>query len=163
MDNISVRPFSMDDLERIQDIAFEAWQPIFKGYREQIGDDLFEQSRPDPNCKRKELQTRAENSPERIVVAVDKNGNIAGFATYDLDHQLKIGTIGSNAVDKAMGLKGVGQAMYAELFRRFKDAGMTAARVTTGLDDGHAPARRAYERAGFGEFSLPSVTYFKKL
>ena len=84
MDNISVRPFTMDDLERIQDIAFEAWQPIFKGYREQIGDDLFEQSRPDPNCKRKELQTRAENSPERIVVAVDKNGNkILKWCYYD--------------------------------------------------------------------------------
>ena len=124
---------------------------------------MFEQSRPDPDCKRKEVLLRAENSPERIIVAEDESGNIAGFATYDLDHERKIGIIGSNAVDKSMGLKGVGQAMYAEIFRRFKQAGMTAAQVTTGLDDGHAPARRAYQRAGFGEFSLPSVTYFKKL
>ena len=163
MDKIIVRPFQAEDLERIQDIAFEAWQPIFKGYREQIGDELFEQSRPDPNGKRKEVLLRSENSPERIIVAVDEKGNIAGFATYDLDHNRKIGIIGSNAVDKTLGLKGVGQAMYAELFRRFKESGMTAAQVTTGLDDGHAPARRAYERAGFGEFKLPSVTYFKKL
>ena len=153
----------MKDLCRLQDIAFEAWQPIFQGYRQQIGDDLFEQSRPDPDGKRKEVLFRAENSPERIIVAEDESGNIAGFATYDLDHERKIGIIGSNAVDKSMGLKGVGQAMYAEIFRRFKQAGMTAAQVTTGLDDGHAPARRAYQRAGFGEFSLPSVTYFKKL
>ena len=34
--------------------------------------------------------------------------------------------------------------------------------VTTGLDDGHAPARRAYEKAGF-EKNLPSLTYYKKL
>lgn len=153
----------MKDLCRLQDIAFEAWQPIFQGYRQQIGDDLFEQSRPDPDGKRKEVLFRAENSPERIIVAEDENGNIAGFAAYDLDHERKIGIISSNAVDKSMGLKGVGQAMYAEIFRRFKQAGMTAAQVTTGLDDGHAPARRAYQRAGFGEFSLPSVTYFKKL
>ena len=153
----------MADLIRIQDIAFEAWQPIFRGYRQQISDELFEQSRPDPDCKRKEILDRAENSPERIIVAVDNNGNIAGFATYDLDFDRKIGIIGSNAVDKTLGLKGVGQAMYAEIFRRFKEAGMTAAQVTTGLDDGHAPARKAYQRAGFGEFSLPSVTYFKKL
>ena len=77
MDKIVVRPFKMEDLERIQDIAFEAWQPIFKGYREQIGDDLFEQSRPDPNGKRKEVLWRAENSPERIIIAVDENNNIA--------------------------------------------------------------------------------------
>ena len=163
MSSIKIRPFDMKDLCRLQDIAFEAWQPIFQGYRQQIGDDLFEQSRPDPDGKRKEVLFRAENSPERIIVAEDESGNIAGFATYDLDHERKIGIIGSNAVDKSMGLKGVGQAMYAEIFRRFKQAGMTAAQVTTGLDDGHAPARRAYQRAGFGEFSLPSVTYFKKL
>ena len=34
--------------------------------------------------------------------------------------------------------------------------------VTTGGDDGHAPARRAYESVGFREF-LPSRRYFKKL
>ena len=39
--------------------------------------------------------------------------------------------------------------MYQAVFERFKAEGMQAAMVTTGLDDAHAPARRAYERAGF--------------
>ena len=42
------------------------------------------------------------------------------------------------------------------------DIGALAVRVTTGADDAHAPARRAYEKAGF-EKSLSSVTYYKKL
>ncbi|MBT4097360.1 MAG: GNAT family N-acetyltransferase, partial [Gemmatimonadetes bacterium] len=34
--------------------------------------------------------------------------------------------------------------------------------VGTGLDDAHAPARRAYERAGF-DIAQQDVTYYKKL
>ena len=39
---------------------------------------------------------------------------------------------------------------------------MTYAKVATGLDDAHAPARRAYERAGF-DIKVEDVTYYKKL
>lgn len=37
--------------------------------------------------------------------------------------------------------------------------GMKYATVSTGLDDGHAPARRAYEKMGFSK-NLPSVKYY---
>ena len=40
--------------------------------------------------------------------------------------------------------------------------GMKIITVNTGLDEGHAPARRAYERAGFTA-PLESVTYSKLL
>ena len=43
-----------------------------------------------------------------------------------------------------------------------RQEGMIAVTVSTGLDEGHAPARRAYERAGF-EKHLDSVTYCKML
>jgi hypothetical protein len=39
---------------------------------------------------------------------------------------------------------------------------MGYARVTTGGDPAHAPARRGYEKAGFGA-DLPSVTYHREL
>lgn len=42
-----------------------------------------------------------------------------------------------------------------------KDAGMSIAMVETGGDPGHAPARRTYEKLGFG--LLPISRYFKKL
>ena len=41
-------------------------------------------------------------------------------------------------------------------------AGMTFCKVATGLDDAHAPARRAYEKAGFDK-SVPSITYYRTL
>jgi hypothetical protein len=45
---------------------------------------------------------------------------------------------------------------------RLRTAGMGYARVTTGGDPAHAPARRGYEKAGFGA-DLPSVTYHREL
>jgi hypothetical protein len=43
----------------------------------------------------------------------------------------------------------------------FKEQGMKLALVGTGGDPGHAPARRAYERAGYT--ALPLVNYYKDL
>ena len=74
----------------------------------------------------------------------------------------KIGIISNNAVDPCCGVKGVGQEMYRAVLEYFRKAGMLLAQVTTGLDEAHAPARRAYERAGFG-LHTESVTYTMKL
>jgi len=52
--------------------------------------------------------------------------------------------------------------MYDFVMERMKEAGMKAVRVNTGADEAHAPARRAYEKAGF-ERSIPSVMYYREL
>ena len=82
--------------------------------------------------------------------------------TMFIDPERCIGTILNNAVDPAAQGQGVGTAMYERVLTLFRDAGMEYARVHTGLDEGHAPARRAYEKAGF-DLSIPDVTYYQKL
>jgi hypothetical protein len=42
-----------------------------------------------------------------------------------------------------------------------REQGVIVAMVETGADEGHAPARRCYERSGFG--LLVAARYFKKL
>jgi hypothetical protein len=42
-----------------------------------------------------------------------------------------------------------------------RQAGLPVAMIDTGGDDGHAPARRVYERAGYTP--MPIVRYFKAL
>jgi hypothetical protein len=42
-----------------------------------------------------------------------------------------------------------------------RESGMRVAMIGTGGDPGHAPARRAYDKAGYT--ALPSVQYFKAL
>lgn len=43
-----------------------------------------------------------------------------------------------------------------------KNEGMIYATVSTGLDDAHTPARRAYEKADFDK-ALENVRYYKEL
>ena len=52
--------------------------------------------------------------------------------------------------------------MYGFALQRMREAGMTAATVGTGGDPSHAPARRAYEKAGFGP-ALPTVYFYRSL
>jgi GNAT superfamily N-acetyltransferase len=58
--------------------------------------------------------------------------------------------------------KGIGPRQYEFIFEKLKSLGAIAVKVTTGFDDAHAPARRAYEKAGFCA-NTKSITYFKKL
>ena len=52
--------------------------------------------------------------------------------------------------------------MYGFLKGELLKKGCQYARVHTGLDDGHAPARRAYERTGFAH-PVPRIVYYMPL
>jgi GNAT superfamily N-acetyltransferase len=56
---------------------------------------------------------------------------------------------------------GIGTALLTVALTWMRDAGMAVAMVETGGDPGHAPARRTYERLGFGV--VPIARYYKKL
>ena len=96
------------------------------------------------------------------MVAEAAEGQVVGFVTYQLDHDLRVGEIGNNAVDPAWQGHGIATRLYQEVLDHLRAAGMRVARVTTGLDDGHAPARAAYEKVGFG-VGAPSVTLYQEL
>ena len=59
-------------------------------------------------------------------------------------------------------VKSLNRQMYGAVLAHFPEQGMRFAEVRTGLDEAHAPARRAYERTGFN-IRHEDVTYFKKL
>jgi ribosomal protein S18 acetylase RimI-like enzyme len=58
--------------------------------------------------------------------------------------------------------RGIAAALYQAALAKMRANGMRAVRVTTGLDEGHAPARAAYQKAGF-IVGLPSITYYQDL
>jgi len=157
-----IRRYQDEDLSIIADIGKRAWINIYKMYEGAYGSELFSLLIPDQDvAKEEQIKEHVLNHPDWIYIC-EENGKIVGFVTFSIERGRKIGQIGNNAVDPECGLKGIGQQMYAEVFRRFKDEGMLYAQVTTGLDDTHAPARRAYERAGFN-IKKEDVTYFKRL
>jgi len=157
-----IRKYKDGDLSVIADIAKRAWLKIYDMYQDTYGRELFSLLVPDKDtAKEKQIKDHVLNHPDWIYIC-EENGKIVGFITFAIHRERKIGEIGNNAVDPECGLKGIGQQMYGEVFKRFKDEGMLYAQVTTGLDDTHLRARRAYERAGFN-IKKEDVTYFRKL
>lgn len=96
------------------------------------------------------------------VHVAEVSGSVVGFVAIQLDHETRVGEIGLNAVHPGHAGRGIGTAMYDFALSRMKAAGRRAANVATGGEAGHAPARRAFEKAGF-TVQIPSVWLVRKL
>ena len=157
-----IRKYEPGDLTEIMDIANRAWRKIYKMFREAYGDELFQLIVPDETTsKGEQIKAHCSRRPEWVLIC-EEEGCIAGFVTFALDTDRKIGAIGNNARDPDCDLKGIGQQMYKAVLEYFREHGMVYAKVHTGLDYAHAPARRAYERAGFN-IRHEDVDYYMKL
>ena len=144
-----IRLAAENDLPRICEIAKAAWTKIFDHLEAAYGKELYNTVNPDcRNSKTPWVHKFFTEHPDWLYVA-ERNGKVVGFIAFTMNFNTMTGTISNNAVDPACGEKGVGQEMYQAVLERFKKAGLKAAMVTTGNDPAHAPARRAYERAGF--------------
>jgi len=156
-----IRSYKPDDLPVIMDIANRAWRPIHHMFRETYGEELFNLLTPDvATVKGKQIESHARKYPEWIYIC-EEAGKVVGFVTFLLDTEKGIGQIGNNAVDPECSLKGIGQQLYKAVLDYFRRHAMRYATVFTGLDEAHARARKAYERAGFNIRHDDTVYYMK--
>jgi ribosomal protein S18 acetylase RimI-like enzyme len=157
-----IRTYQEKDIERIMEIGNAAWQEIYRMYRQVYGEELYKAIIPDEKTKKGlEVKGFAEAHPQWLFIC-EEEGCVVGFITFRLDYNKRIGEIGNNAVDLNYRQKGIGQQMYKAVLEQFRKEGMLFAKVHTGLDYAHAPARKAYERAGFN-IHHEDVSYFMKL
>lgn len=160
MEQITVRDLRDADVEQLVAIAVAAWEPIYGHYRQQLGDEIFDMCYPNwDEEKSRQIRVACASKSVHVLVAT-RNDKPVGFVTFVCDG--KVGTIGNNAVHPSCQRQGIASRLYQQAFQRMREMGMKAARVNTGLDPSHAPARRAYEKAGFDR-QLPSVEYFCSL
>lgn len=158
---MNMRPYCSEDLEKVMDIANIAWQPIRKMSRETLGDTIADLLNPAGDDRSKGLQVKAQIESGNYRIAVcEHEKEIVGFITFSINGIW--GEICNNGALSSAGVKGIGQIMYKYALEEFRKAGVKVVKVTTGLDWAHAPARRAYERAGFKKH-LDSTTYFMEL
>lgn len=160
MDEIKIVPAAEEHMQAIGDIAIAAWTPIREVFRRDIGDELYNAFFDGwQKAKREGVEKQARSGRGYVALL---NGEVVGFISYAMSADGKSGEICGNAVNPEIRGKGIGPKMYDFVLNKMKEEGAEYATVNTGLDDGHAPARRAYEKAGF-EKSLPSIRYYKKL
>jgi len=161
--NVVLRPAGTDDLPRLEEVRQAAFAPVFASFRSILGEDIYNlaQAREDEAQGALLAALLAPASHWEVYVA-DRDGIVVGFVSVQLNLDTQVGEIGLNAVHPAYAGKGIGTAMYNFAITRMKEAGMRVATVATGGDASHAPARRAYEKAGF-TVQIPSVWLCRKL
>ena len=161
---VILRDLQPGDVESAAQIAVAAWEPIFGYFRSVMGEEMLSLCYPHGWQEVKETQVRGACRGEggASVVVAEVDGQVVGFISYYIQRTATVAEIGNNAVHPDWQGHGIGPQMYEHVFQRLRERGVQVVRVRTGGDPAHAPARRAYEKAGF-DVSLPEVTYYRML
>lgn len=158
-----IRAYAPSDLPTLHTIRAAAFAPVFASFRSIVGPEIAalglaasEQEQADL------LDAIAKPDSGHTIAVAEANNALIGFASWKPDIASGIGEITLNAVHPDHSGKGIGTALYAHALAALKAAGMQLATVGTGGDPSHAPARRAYEKAGFS-VHIPSIYMYRKL
>jgi GNAT superfamily N-acetyltransferase len=158
----TIRPFAERDAEALLDLSLRAWAPVIPSIEEAFGPELYRLLTPDFRAeKRDEIAafSGAHKAFDAWVAEIDAHP--VGFVALRLDAKTGLGEVYLLAVDPDHQRDGIGMQLMELACDEMRRGGMVAAMVETGCDPGHAPARRAYEKAGF--VNVPAARYFKQL
>jgi ribosomal protein S18 acetylase RimI-like enzyme len=160
---VLIRGVAASDAPRLEEVRQAAFSPVFASFRAILGEDIYQvaQARADEAQADYLVSLLAHDSAWEVYVA-EQAGIVIGFVSLQVNRDTTIGEIGLNAVHPDWAGAGIGTAMYDFAVKRMREAGMLVATVSTGGDPSHAPARRAYEKAGF-TVGIPSVWLCQKL
>jgi ribosomal protein S18 acetylase RimI-like enzyme len=160
---VEIRSFEASDLEHLQSLRALAFEPVFRSFREIVGVEIADVALASAEEEQAELLEKLvdPDSPDQVFVT-ETEGKIVGFVSMSLDHRNSTGEIGLNAVHPDHRDQGVGTRLYEFVLQQMREAGMAAATVGVGGDPSHAPARRAYEKAGFGP-TIPNLWMYRSL
>lgn len=167
---VRIEAYHAHHLDAVIRLSLRAWTPVFESIQNALDADVYQAFYPD------HWRVSQQQAVENVCAAEDTNvwvakvfdrpeskdaGSVAGFVAVKLHSEDSMGEIYMVAVDPDFQGQGIGTALTKFALDWMKKAGMSIAMVETGSDPGHAPARRTYEKAGFGLF--PVARYFKKL
>jgi len=158
---IHIEPYIKDQHESaVVDLSLRAWAPVFVSLEQVFEPAVYQDFYPDG------WRISQENAVKDTCASADFNTWVAtsertpvGFVAIKL--HATYGEIYMIAVDPDRQKQGIALKLTAHALDWMKGKGATIAMVETGGDPGHGPARRTYEKAGFGLF--PVARYFKKL
>lgn len=162
-ENVIFVPIVPEHSEDIRKIAIAGWTPIRKSQKALIGEEFYSVKFEnwEENKGNSILNRAFSGDPDICCFSAVADGRIAGFLTSRIDASgEQLLTVCDNCVSPEFAGKGIGSSMYRRIIAEAKNRGARYAAVETGLDVGHAPARRAYEKAGFTRsIAVETVTY----
>ncbi len=157
-----IEPYGDSKLDAIVELSLRAWEPVFESLRAAMEPGVFRAFYRDDwrAAQRAAVESVCADGDVDVWVA-SEDSRTAGFVALKLHREDRMGEIYMIAVDPDFQRRGVAAGLTRHSVEWFQQAGMSIAMVETGGDPGHAPARRAYESAGFR--LLPVARYFKTL
>jgi GNAT superfamily N-acetyltransferase len=158
----TIRAYELEDRADVVELSLRAWAPVHDSMREVMGREVFDlHHRPDWRTKQQRDVESVLADEKATVWIAERDGAVVGFAAAILHADEQMGELWMMAVDPDQQNHGLGTELTNVATDWMREAGMTHAVISTGGDDGHAPARRTYEKAGYSPF--PGVNYFKAL
>jgi len=158
---MQIRPYDDQHLDAVIRLSLRAWAPVFASLEQALTPEIFQELHPDWRAGQKQAVEAVCAGQDTHIWVAEEDGLPVGFVAVKLHHPGQLGEIYMLAVDPDYQRRGYGSALTDFALAWLKAAGMSVAMVETGGDPGHAPARRTYEKSGFG--LLPIARYFKKL
>jgi ribosomal protein S18 acetylase RimI-like enzyme len=159
---VTIRPVCEADVEDLVQLSLLAWAPVFPSFRQILGEGIYKLIWPDwRGGQREAVEKVCRDGDKTPVYVAELDGTAVGFVAYQLNPRDKTGEVQLLAVHPDYQNHGIGTELNAFALNKMKAAGITLARVETGGDTSHAPARRCYEKAGYT--ALPLVRYFRDL
>lgn len=157
------RPYTPADLPALHAIRTAAFAPVFASFRSIVGPEIAALGLATAEQEQGDLlDAIAKPDSGHTLAVAEINGDPVGFVSWKPNIAPLVGEVTLNAVHPDHGGKGIGTALYEHALAALKAAGMQLATVGAGGDPSHAPARRAYEKAGF-RVSLPSIYMYRML
>ena len=143
-------------------LSLAAWAPVFDSFRQILGAGIYRAIWPDWRESQREcIEAVCRDGSGTTVLVAEVDGLVVGFLAYEVQPKDRTAEVTLLAVDPAYQNQGIGTELNLVALDRMRERGVELARVETGGDASHAPARRSYEKAGYT--GLPLVRYFKKL
>lgn len=158
----NIRPVRDEDVEALVHLTLEAFVPVFRSFEQMLGPAIYRMIWPDWRTgQQKAVETFCRDREHYSVWVAEVGGRPVGATACVVDAKDRTGEVQFLVVDPAHQNRGVGTALNLFALERMRESGVRLARVETGDDSSHAPARRSYEKAGY--IPMPLVRYFKNL
>ncbi len=158
----AIRPYRADDASEVVALSLRAWATVHDSMRAVMGEEVFGRLYGDDwRARQRSDVEEALADPDMEVWVAEGDGAVVGFVAAIVKPDEHLGEIYMLAVDPDRQNRGLGTRLTDVATDWIRAAGMPVAMVSTGGDEGHAPARRTYEKAGYSPF--PAAHYLKAL
>lgn len=161
-EELRIVPYEPSHLDAILALSLRAWAPVFASMEAAMPKPVFSAFYPQGwevgQSANVEVVCKDRETAVWVALIADK---VVGFLGTRIHEDNPVGEIYIIAVDPDHQRRGIGAELTTFAFDQMRKAGLSIAMVETGSDQGHAPARRAYESAGFSLW--PVARYFRQL